>query len=191
MKYFLFSNNLIQYQLGFRPGHSTLDMLLLLTQQWMEALNVRHEIRAVSLDISHAFDTVRRPTLFFELSACGIQGQRHTWLTDFLDSHCQRVALNGILSSPSTVKTELFRGSVLGPVLFLTFINDLSDSLENPLYLFGDDSVIPSVIPQTGKPQLLHSLQIWIKSQTDLTHGTCLLILTNPTLSRCLSERIV
>ena len=59
MKSFLFSNNIISdHQFGFRPGYSTLDMLLLLTQQWTDALNVRHEIRAISLDISRAFDTV-------------------------------------------------------------------------------------------------------------------------------------
>ena len=52
-------------------------------------------------------------------------------------------------------------------------------------------SAIPSVIPQTGKQQLLHSLQIWIKSQTHPTRGTCLSILTNLTLSLCLSERTV
>ena len=67
MKSFLFSNNLISdHQFRFRPGHSTLAMLLRLTQQWMEALNIRHEIRAISLDISHAFDTVWHPTLLLQ-----------------------------------------------------------------------------------------------------------------------------
>ena len=59
IKSFLFCNGLISdHQFGFRPGHSTLDMLLLLSQQWMEVLNAIHEIRAISLDISRAFDTV-------------------------------------------------------------------------------------------------------------------------------------
>uniref|UniRef100_A0A8C4NPF0 Reverse transcriptase domain-containing protein n=1 Tax=Eptatretus burgeri TaxID=7764 RepID=A0A8C4NPF0_EPTBU len=62
MKSFLFSNNLISdNQFGVRPGHSTIDLLLRLTQQWMEALNVRHDIRHVSLDISCAFYTVWNP----------------------------------------------------------------------------------------------------------------------------------
>ena len=56
IKSFLFSHSLISdHQFGFRPDHSTLDMLLLLSQQWMEALNIRNEIRAVSLDISRVF----------------------------------------------------------------------------------------------------------------------------------------
>ena len=96
MKSFLFSN-LIQ-------GHSTLDMLLLLTQQWMEALNIRHQTRAISLDISHALKTVWHPALLSELSADGIQGQLHTCLTDILHSHSQYVALNRILPSPLPVK---------------------------------------------------------------------------------------
>ena len=79
MKSFLFSNNLISdHQFGVRPGHSTMDMLLPLTQQWMEALNVRHEIRAISLDMSRAFDTVWHPALLSKLSADGIEDELHT-----------------------------------------------------------------------------------------------------------------
>ena len=105
----------------------------------IEALNVRHGIRAVSLDISCAFDTVWHSALLTKLSPYGIQGQLHTRLTDFLHSHSQHVALNGILSSPFPVKAGVPQGSVLGPVLFLIFINDLSDSLENSLCIFADD----------------------------------------------------
>ena len=95
----------------------------------MEALNVRHEIRAVSLDISHTFNTVWHPALLSKFSTYGIQGQLHTWLTDLLHSHSQCVALNGILSSPLSVKAGVPQGSVLDPNLFLIFVNYLSDSL--------------------------------------------------------------
>ena len=54
----------------------------------------------------------------------------------------QRVALNGTLSSPLPVKAGVPQGSVLGSILFLIFINDITDSLENPLYLFADDSTL-------------------------------------------------
>ena len=68
IKSFFFSNGLIfDDQFGFTPSYSTLDMLLLLSQQWMEFLNARHEIRAFSLDISHAFDMVWHPALLTKL----------------------------------------------------------------------------------------------------------------------------
>ena len=104
VKSFLLSNNPISdHRFGFRAGQSTLEMLLLLTQQWMEALNVRHEIRDVSINISHAFDAVWHPALFSKMSAYGIQVQLHTWLTEFLYSHSQCVALTRIHSPPLPV----------------------------------------------------------------------------------------
>ena len=103
------------------------------------------------------------------------------------------MALNGIISSPLPVQAGSPQSNVLGPVLFLVFINDLSDSLENRLHIFADDSTLcrTSVIPQICKQQLFHSLGTWIKSQAGTTRGTCLSIQTNLTLSLCLFERTI
>ena len=108
----------------------------------MEVLNAGHEIRAISLDIPHAFDMVWHPALLTKLPSYGIQGHLHSWLTDFLSCRSQCVALNGFLSSPLPVQAGVPQGSVLGPDHFIVFINDLSNSLENPLYLFADESTL-------------------------------------------------
>ena len=70
-----------------------------------------------------------------------------TWLADFLYSHSQRVALNGTLSSPLPVKAGVPQGIVLGPVLFLNFINNLADSGKSSLSLFTDNSTLCHDIP--------------------------------------------
>ena len=83
----------------------------------------------------------------------GIQGHFHSWLTDFLSCHSQRVALNGVLSSSFPVQVGVPQSSVKGPVLFQVFINNLSDSLENPLYLFTDDSTLCRTICHNSEQQ--------------------------------------
>ena len=104
------------------------------------------EIRAVSLDIPGASDTVWHPALLSKLFAYDIQGQLHPWLTDFLYSRSQRVTLNRMLSSLFTVKAGVPKSSVLSLVLFLSS-SIISLTLENPLYLFADDSTLSRDIP--------------------------------------------
>ena len=114
-------------------------------QQWMEVLNARQEIRAISQDMLCAFDTVWHPALLTKLSSYGIQGHLYSWLADFLS--CQPTfGPNGVLSSPLPVQAGVPQGSVLGPVLFRVFVNDLTDALENPQYLFADDSTLDMLL---------------------------------------------
>ena len=106
----------------------------------MEALNIRNEIRAVSLDIYRGVDTVSHPALLSKLSTYGIQGQLHSWITDFLHSLSHRVALNGTLSSPLPVKAGVPQSNVIGHKLFVIFINDLTDSGKSSIS--ADDSTL-------------------------------------------------
>ena len=165
MKSYLFSNNLISdQQFRFTTGHSALDMLLLLTQNgWRPSIS---DMRwADWLDTSRAFDTLWHPALLSKLSAKDIQGQLHTWLTDFFSSRSQHMALTRIPSSPLPVKAGAPKCGILFIVLFLIFISDLSDSLGNPFYQFLDDSILCRDIPHPS------NRQVWKKSQAGQTLG--------------------
>ena len=121
--------------------------------------------------LTRAFDMAWHPALLTKLSYYGIQGHLHSWLTDFLSCRSQHVALNGVLSSPLPVQAGVPQGSVLCPVLFLVFINDLSDSLENPLYLFADDSTLCRTICHPSDRQAAaSSLTADLGKVTDMFH---------------------
>ena len=165
MKSYLFSNNLISDQpFRFTTGHSASDMLLLLTQNgWRPSIS---DMRwADCLDTSSAFDTLWHPALLSKLSATDIQGQLHTWLTDFLSSRSQHMALTRIPSSPLPVKAGAPKCRILFIVPFLIFISNLSDSLGNPFYQFVKDSILYRDIPHTS------NRQVWKKSQAGQTLG--------------------
>ena len=168
-------------------------LLLLFPQKWMEVLNARHESRDISLDISRAFDMVWHPALLTKLSSDGIQGNLHSWLVDFLSCWSQCVALNGILSSPLPIQVRAPQSSILGLVLFLVFINDLSDSLENPLYIFADDSTLCRTICHPPDWQAAaSSFSADLDKITNWSNTWNMsFIRTNLTLSLCLFERTV
>ena len=98
------------------------------------------------LDISNAFDKIWHKGLIFKLKQNGISGNLLSTLPDFLKLRKQMVVLNGQLSLWSNIETDVPQGSIFGPLLFLIYINDLSDGLTANARLFADDVSLFSVV---------------------------------------------
>ena len=94
----------------------------------------------VYMNFPTAFDTVPHKRLMAKLHSYGIKGKIHRWITSFLSGRRQKVLVNVNASSWTAVISGIPRGSVLGPVLFVLFINDLPETVVSEVYLFADDT---------------------------------------------------
>ena len=138
---FFNENNLItEHQSGFRPGDSTINQLMSITHEIFASFEDYDETRAVFLDISKAFDKTWHDGLVYKLKNFGISGNLITLLTNYLSDRYQRVVLNGQESEWEKIYAGVPQGSVLGPLLFLVYINDLSEGLSSNIKLYADDS---------------------------------------------------
>ena len=133
------SNILTNTQHGFRPLHSTVTALLKMTNQWYQNMDEGLMNGAVFLDLRKAFDTVDHDILLSKLHLYGVKGKAYDWFKSYLSNRTQYCQVNSKLSGPRTMIT----GSILGPLLFLIYINDLPSSLENAdCDMFADDTQI-------------------------------------------------
>ena len=138
---FLSKNNLISsHQHGFVHGKSTVTQLLECLNFWHKSLDEGKVVDVIYLDVSKAFDTVSHQKLLSKLPSYGIAGPMLQWLKAFLADRRQRVFVDGIYSDWSPVPSGVPQGSVLGPLLFLLYINDITDlDLSGWIKLFADD----------------------------------------------------
>ena len=144
---YLENNNLISdNQHGFRPNRSCVTQLLEVIHDWSQALDKASCVDVIYLDYSKAFDSVPHERLLAKLGSYGIDLKVQRWIRNFLLDRTQRVVVNGIQSQAAQVTSGVPQGSVLGPILFLMFINDISDGVRNTLKLFADDSKIYKTI---------------------------------------------
>ena len=96
----------------------------------------------IIMDFAKAFDKVPHRRLLYKLDHYGIRGSTHKWISSWLSERSQKVVLDGQASDPVPVLSGVPQGSVLGPVLFLIFINDLPDNIRLSVRLFADDCVL-------------------------------------------------
>ena len=133
-------------QFGFCAGRSCVTQLLVTLNDWMFSLDNHVPVDAAYLDFSKAFDSVPHKRLLHKLSSYGIKGNVLSWITDFLDQRTQFVTINDKQSESIPVSSGVPQGSVLGPTLFIYYINDLPDSTDQIVRLFADDSKVYSEI---------------------------------------------
>ena len=132
---------LYKYQFGFRKGHSTIFAILTLTDFISQALENGDYVIGIFLDFSKAFDTVNHAILFEKLDHMGIRGIAYDWLCDYLNNRSQYVSYDGSKSEYRNISCGVPQGSVLGPLLFLLYINDIAN-VSDVLFslLFADDT---------------------------------------------------
>ena len=136
-------NNLLSpKQFGFVSGRSTVTQLLRYLDECAEVISNDGIVDSIYFDFSKAFDTVPHQRLKCKLKSYGIDGELLSWIEGFLSGREQRVRVNGELSKPKAVISGIPQGSVLGPLLFVVYINDLPDVVCSNVLLFADDTKI-------------------------------------------------
>ena len=166
------------HQHGFQPGLSCQTQLTFLTDEILKAMDSHYQIDLLLLDFSKAFDTVAHNKLLNKLAYYGIQNSTHKWLSAWLTGRTQRVMVEGVLFKEVDVISGVPQGTVLGPLMFLIYINDINQNIQSSVRLFADDCVLYRVIKssedcrylQEDLNHLVHWTNLW---QMNLNSDKC------------------
>ena len=123
-----------------------MNQLISITHKIHEALEQGEDICMVFLDVSKAFDRVYHEGLLFKLASFGISGSLLRWFKSYLSNRKQRVIINGQESDWQHTTAGVPQGSILGPLLFLVFVNDIVDNLKTTPFIFADDTSLMEAI---------------------------------------------
>ena len=164
-KHFQVNNILYDLQHGFRERRSCETQLLELVDDLSRNLLLGHQTDLILLDFSKAFDKVNHLKLLYKLHQHGVQGATLQWVKSFLIGRRQSVLVNGETSDEVPVTSGVPQGSVLGPLLFLLYINDLPENLISQVRLFADDTAVYITVNNAAQEEILQQdlnrLQLW------------------------------
>jgi hypothetical protein len=140
--YFKVNKLLYKFQSGFRSGFSTDTCLIHLTDYIRLEMDKGNLVGMILLDLQKAFDTVNHSILLMKLSAAGLGDDILRWFNSYLSDRQQLVDVSGTHSGTAPISCGVPQGSILGPLLFLIYVNDMSAVVKNKLLLYADDSGI-------------------------------------------------
>ncbi len=163
------SNNILyDLQHGFREKRSCETQLAMLIEDLTRNASIGKQTDLVLLDFSKAFDKVNHEKLLYKLHCYGVRENTLNWIRAFLNGRSQKVVIEGEESGSVPVTSGVPQGSVLGPILFVIYINDLPDHIISQVRLFADDTAVYITIRHEDDGKTLQhdldTLQVWEKN---------------------------
>ena len=160
-------------QFGFRARRSTQDQLLMTYDFVSQKLDDGYTIDVILFDFSKAFDVVVHCLLIDKLRGLGIRGNVLQWITEFLCGRTMRVCVKGSVSQPKDVLSGVPQGSILGPILFLIYINSVASRLACKFKIFADDLKMYASVDHSRSSVPMSSVHS-VQNDIDVLHTTAL-----------------